>query len=349
MAASSLSGLPFVQADGDAQRVEPGLLGKRASPSLLWFGTALLAAPGRQVRLPKGELDLGLLTALRDALTALGFDWVTGDGGVALQQTTRRRVAVALQSSDPELAATVLLAAAQPGASVELSGLPVTSELVELAQLLNQLGAQVAGVGTPVAYVGGGARSKGGAPALPIEVRPPRDRREALFLLVGSALGPSRVVRDVPSHRMRDDLLRLQRAGLQVRAVEDGLGCSGTPQPFDLEQPDDPCLWIALALCAEGASVLSGAQLRGRAGTELVTELVRIGADVLPRGELLYLGGGRERAPRGPVGTIKVEHASAALALLLLGQAGLLPGAVIEVTTPTAAAAAGRFAEQTLG
>ncbi len=303
--------------------MRPEGLAELAPPSLFWFGVALLAQPDRAVKLPRGAFDVDALAALRDALMSLGHEWRTVDGGVALSAPRSARSTVRLALPSPELSALVLLAAAR-GKPVALQGLASTPELVELAELLNQMGAELAGIGTAVARAGGATLTGS-------EARPGADRVEALFLLVASALCGSFVVEGVPAHKMAPELSRLQRAGLTVRAEGAGLVASGTPVAFDLAVADDPRPWLVLAMVAGGASVLSGPRLRDAATGELITTLVRLGADLLPRADLLYVGGGPERAPTAACGVVAVGAAENAAALLLLGLAGVLPGLELEI------------------
>ena len=336
-----LPGLPFVCPDSEGQQVVPERLLEVRPSSLLWLGVTLLRYPDQVIRLPQGELDVAAIAALRDGLTSLGYRWRPSDGGVALhpKQSKRGPIRIDTRHTPTPVAALLLLAAALDGPVVEIQGLGTNSELVELALLLNQFGARVTGVGTPVAYVEGGA-------LLGSSARPGRDRQEALYLLIASALFGSFVVHDVPSHRMVEELHRLGRTGLTIKAKAGGLVATGTPGAFDLEVKDDPRPFVLLAVCAEGASVLSGPCLGNAGSRELVGELVRLGVDLLARGELLYIGGGPARAPQQPVGLVQVTSAGSAMTLLLLGCNGLLPGLVVEVMEPIAATAVARFASR---
>lgn len=310
---------------------------------MLWFGVALLRHPDAVVQLPVGELAVDDLAALRDALTSLGYGWRTVDGGVAITPRQHKRGTVRVLPRLPLwVAAVTLIAAAHTGPSpVEIYGLPPQSELVELAELLNAMGAEIAGVGTPVAHAAGRGLCATTA-------RPGRDADEALALLLASAFAGSFVVKDVPSHRMAETMQRLARVGITVESKGAGLAARGVPVAFDLEVLDEPCAFVALAIVAEGASVLSGASLASPSAQAILTELTRLGADLLPRGDLVYVGGGRERAPKRSKNPVRVFSAAAARALLLLSLSGLIPDLVVEVADPVAAAPVARFA-QSLG
>lgn len=330
--------------DAERQRVVAERLPISALPSLLWFGVALLAHPEEVVQLPVGDFVVEDLAALRDALTSLGYGWRTVDGGVAITPREHKRGSVRVSPHLPiDVAAVTLIAASQSGPSpVEIYGIPsATSELVELAELLNAMGAEIAGVGTPVTHAAG--RSLRATTA-----RPGRDADEALSLLLASALAGSFVVVDVPSHRMAETIQRLGRVGITVASKGAGLAARGVPVAFDLEVLDEPCAFLALALIAEGASVLSGASLASPSAQALLTELTRLGADLLPRGDLVYVGGGRERAPKRSKNPVRVSSAAAARALLLLSLSGLIPDLVVEVIDPVVAAPVARFV-QSLG
>lgn len=194
-------------------------------------------------------------------------------------------------------------------------------EIVDLAMLLNKMGARVRGAGTDTVVIEG-VRRLGGACH---EVIP--DRLEAGTYLIGAALTGGDVMarRAVPEH-LRALLAKLEEAGAETHEEDAGVRVRGRPgqrlKAVDVETrvfpgfaTDFQAPFVALLTLAEGVSLVREAIFADR--FEYIDELRRMGANIRIEGATAIIIGGR-RLTGAPV---EAPDIRAGAALVLAGLA----------------------------
>jgi UDP-N-acetylglucosamine 1-carboxyvinyltransferase len=171
-------------------------------------------------------------------------------------------------------------------------------EVEELARVLNKMGAEVEGAGTPTIHIEG----RDELAAVEHAVIP--DRIEAGTLMVAAALtrGDVLVSGCVPEH-MDAIIAKLRGAGTEVVPEGDGLRVRGRAEiaPFDITTQPHPgfptdmqAQFMVLAVRAKGQSVITETIFESR--FMHVPELVRMGADIHINGRTAMVRGGAKLA-----------------------------------------------------
>ena len=155
-------------------------------------------------------------------------------------------------------------------------------EVVDLANLLNKMGAQITGHGTDRIVIEGVERLHGA------EHRVIPDRIEAgSFLCAVAATGGDIRLTDAAPHTMGATLGKLERAGLQIETGSDWIKASMTRRPtaVDIRTHEYPgfatdmqAQFMAMNTVAQGTAVLVETIFENR--FMHVQELIRLGADI---------------------------------------------------------------------
>ncbi len=166
-------------------------------------------------------------------------------------------------------------------------------EVVDLANFLNSLGAQVSGAGTTTITVRGVHRLHGGTYSVI------SDRMEAGTYAIAAAITRGDIVIENASEdTMRPVVNKLAEAGIRVVDLGDGLRVSSDDRPkavniktaphpgfpTDMQQP-----FAALLAVANGTSVITENVYESR--FRYVNELVRMGADISVEGRTAVIHG----------------------------------------------------------
>lgn len=298
----------------------PYRLAKKLRASNLFLGALAARCGEAQIPLPGGcnigsrPMDLHL-----KGLALLGFD-------VEVEHGCIRASARALKGNNiyldfPSVGATeniMMAAAAIPGTTV-LENAAKEPEIVDLASLLNAMGARVRGAGTDLIRIEG-VPELGGAR---FGVIP--DRIEAgTYLIAGGITGGEVTVDNVIVRHLQPLIAKLQDVGLEVEAGEDTITVRGTGElrateiktlpypgfPTDLQSP-----MMALLCLAKGTSIIVENVFENR--FQVADELKRMGASIRVKGQTAVIEG----VDRLLGAQVKATDLRAGAALLLAGLA----------------------------
>lgn len=166
-------------------------------------------------------------------------------------------------------------------------------EIVDLVDFLNEMGAHIAGGGSPTITV------EGVDELLPVTHRVVGDRIEAgTFLVAGAISGGPVTVRGFEPVHLDLVLQKLRRAGVSVELHEDGVTVerSGPIRPVDVQTlpfpgfpTDMQAQFMALLSLAEGSSIITENVFENR--FMFADELMRMGADVRIEGHHALVNG----------------------------------------------------------
>ncbi len=257
----------------------------RASISILGplvgrFGKAHVAMPGG-CQIGARKIDMHL-----KGLEALGVEFVTEHG--FLKATTPRGLHGAHVVLDfPSVGATenLLMAAVTAEGVTQIENAAREPEIVDLATMLNEMGARVSGAGSSLIEIEGVSLSS----MHPCEHATCGDRIEAGTFLVGGALtGGPVTVRGIDPSFLRMALMKLELMGCDVEQGSDWVTVSRTRplSPVDIQTLPHPgfptdlqAQFMLLAARAEGASVITENVFENR--FMFASELMRMGADIV--------------------------------------------------------------------
>ncbi len=259
-------------------------------PLLARFGTARVSLPGGCAIGPR-PINLHL-----KGFEAMGARVSLGDGYINLEAGELRGARIYLDIPSVTGTENLMMAASLARGETLIENAAREPEVVNLAQALNAMGAEVEGAGTDAVLVRG-VRELGG-----LDRRIIPDRIEAGTYMVAGAItgGDVKVSGCVPEHFL-SLTLKLRELGEEVEEGEDFVRVLGhfpkraadvTTSPFPGFPTDMQAQFMALLCLAEGASVVTETVFESR--FMHVGELNRMGADITPEGpSALVRGVGR--------------------------------------------------------
>lgn len=283
-----------VQRSDDQVKVSvPKLVATEASYSLVkalrasfWVLAPLIARGGAaRVALPGGDLigarpvDIHL-----QALSEMGADITVKHGVVMAVAKSGLRPAL-INFRFPSVGAThqILMAAALVQGTTVIEGAAREPEVVALAQMLVQMGANIEGAGTSRIVINGVERLKGATVAMI------GDRIEAAtYLLASVATGGSVTVKGINPAHLGAFLPALHHMGVNVREAPNEVSVSSAGRlkpanlstgPFPEFATDIQAQLMAALSVAEGESKIEETIFEGRFGH--VSELCRMGANII--------------------------------------------------------------------
>lgn len=290
----------------------------RMRASVLVMGPLLARTGYARVALPGGcaigqrPIDLHL-----KGMQALGAEAFTTPGSVTLQG---RLNGGNVYLDFPSVGATenILLAAVLAHGSTRIENAAKEPEVVDLCQLLMEMGAKISGIGTGTLYIEGQETLHG------CTYRPIPDRIEAGTILCASAMTEGSVlIRGVRPEHMRAVLFKLQETGVTLRESPAGLRISGRADapiqvrtlaypgfPTDMQAP-----MMALSLIARGTSVFMETIFENR--FMHAREMARLGATIRIEDRIALVDGGRPLAGT----TVSSTDLRGGAALMLAGLA----------------------------
>lgn len=270
----------------------------RASISVLGplvgrFGCARVAMPGG-CKIGARKIDMHL-----KVLEAMGVEFENYHGYLYASTPNGIHAADVLLGF-PSVGATenmLMAAVAVPGTSV-IDNAAREPEIVDLANMLNAMGAHVEGAGTPTITVKGVELSE----LHPCEHTTVGDRIEAgTFLTAGALLGGPVTVKGIDPSFLRMALMKLEHMGCAVETSDDSITVSRT-QPLQatdiqtLPHPGFPtdlqAQFMLLASFAEGNSVISENIFENR--FMFASELNRMGSRITVEGHHALVQGVKE-------------------------------------------------------
>ncbi len=258
-------------------------------PLLARFGKAQVSFPGG-CAIGSRPVDLHL-----KGLQALGAD-ITVEGGYIHAAVPDKLRGAQFTFDVVSVTGTenVMMAAVLAEGTTVIHNAACEPEVVDLANFLITLGAQIRGAGTPHLTIEGVTRLGGG------EYRVMMDRIEAgTFLAAGAISGGDLTITDVEPHAMNVVLEKFAAMGveLSVSANQIRLNTKGkrlkavdiTTAPFPGFPTDMQAQFVAMNAVAKGRSTVVETIFENR--FMHVQELARMGADIKLQGNSAYIAG----------------------------------------------------------
>jgi len=221
----------------------------------------------------------------------------------------------------------LMMAGALAKGKTVLQNAAMEPEVVDLANVLNKMGAKVSGAGTSVIEI------EGGKSLHAVEHRIIPDRIEAGTLMVAAGLTRGNIrILHCPFSEMEMIVHKLRESGMEIESEGDGVRAVGTKrirsvdvktQPYPGFPTDMQAQFMVLMSLARGLSVISETIFENR--FIHVSELRRMGADIRIQGDSAIIQG-VEGLSGAPVMATDLR-ASASLVL-----AGLAADGVTEVS-----------------
>lgn len=256
----------------------------RASISVLGpligrFGQARVAMPGG-CQIGARKIDMHLV-----GLEALGVEFDVDHGYLnASTPNGLRGAEVALDFPSVGATENCMMAAVTAKGHTVIENAAREPEIVDLANMLNEMGAKVSGAGSAFIEIDGVSLDD----LHPCEHTTCGDRIEAGTFLVGGALcaGPV-TVRGIDPSYLRMALMKLEVMGCEVEVGDDWITCSRTRplQPTDIQTLPHPgfptdlqAQFMLLCSLAHGTSMVTENVFENR--FMFASELARMGADV---------------------------------------------------------------------
>ena len=256
----------------------------RASISILGpligrFGKARVAMPGG-CKIGARKIDMHL-----SVLEALGVNFVN-DHGYLYASSPNGLHAAKVFLDFPSVGATenMLMASVSTEGTTVIDNAAREPEIVDLANMLNEMGACVQGAGTSTIVVHGVALSD----MHPCEHWVVGDRIEAgTYLTAGALLGGPITVEGIDPEFLRTVLMKFEEMGASISTTEDSITVSRTEplRPTDIQTLPHPgfptdmqAQFSVLAAFADGCSVVSENIFENR--FMFAAELNRMGSDI---------------------------------------------------------------------
>ena len=243
------------------------------------FGHAHVAMPGG-CNLGARKIDMHIL-----GLEALGVEFDTAHGYInANAPQGLRGTTVTLEFASVGATENLIMASVRAQGTTVIDNAAREPEIVDLANMLNEMGAKIVGAGTPVVTI------EGVEELHPVTHRVVGDRIEAgTFIVAGALMADDRGV-DVtgfcPIH-LGMVLKKMELMGIDCERVEDGVHVNRAERikPVDIQTlpfpgfPTDMQAQImVLSALADGSSVITENIFENR--FMFASELVRMGADI---------------------------------------------------------------------
>lgn len=213
----------------------------------------------------------------------------------------------------------LITAACLAEGTTRINGAAMVPEVVELAQMLNDMGARISGAGTSTVVIEGVNKLHG------VDHRVSSDRLETGTFAIAAAItnGDIRLVGAIPEH-CTATFQKLEEAGVQIICNQDYVRVvnNGRPHsvdiktlpypgfPTDMQQP-----FGALMSIADGTSVITENVFENR--FKYVAELIRMGADITIDGRTAIFRG----VPRLTGAEVAATDLRAGAALIIAGLA----------------------------
>ena len=248
-------------------------------PLLGRFGRAKIAMPGG-CNLGARKIDMHIL-----GLEALGVEFDTAHGYINAQAPHGLTgTTVTLEFASVGATENLIMASVRATGTTIIDNAAREPEIVDLANMLNKMGAKIIGAGTPVVQV------EGVEELHPVTHRVIGDRIEAGTFLVSGALMGSEdgvtVTGFSPVH-LGMVLKKLDLMGIECERVEDGVRVHRAERikPVDIQTlpfpgfpTDMQAQVMVLSALADGSSVITENIFENR--FMFASELVRMGADI---------------------------------------------------------------------
>ena len=308
-----------VDASSITDFVAPYELVKTMRASILVLGP-LLARFGRaDVSLPGGcAIGARPVNLHVTGLQQLGADIRIENGYIKARAARLKGARLVLDTVTVTGTENLMMAATLAEGTTHIENAAREPEVVDLANFLNVMGAQVSGAGTDTITIEGVARLHGGH----YEVLP--DRIEAGTFLVAGAITRGRVrVRNAVPHHLEAVLAKLAESGAEVTTGEDWIEVDThgeRPRAVDIRTAPHPgfptdmqAQFAALNTVADGVATITETIFENRFMHML--EMRRLGADIRIEGNTAIVRG----VPRLTAAPVMATDLRASASLVLAG------------------------------
>ncbi|MBN2569353.1 MAG: UDP-N-acetylglucosamine 1-carboxyvinyltransferase [Deltaproteobacteria bacterium] len=267
---------------------------KTMRASILVLGP-LVARMGRaRVSLPGGcAIGARPVNLHLKALQAMGAEIEINDGYVEARADRLKGATIYFDISTVTGTENIMMAAALAEGATVLENAAREPEVVNLAEVLNSMGARVTGAGTDVITI------EGVESLHPAEATVIPDRIEAGTYMIAAAItGGDLTLLGCNRDYMEAPITKLRETGLSIAAVEGGLQVRGTKEvgsvdvktlPYPGFPTDLQAQVMALMATGQGMSVIRETVFENR--FMHVNELLRMGADITVEGNSAIVKG----------------------------------------------------------
>jgi UDP-N-acetylglucosamine 1-carboxyvinyltransferase len=286
-------------------------------PLLARFGRARVAMPGGD-NIGSRKIDLHIR-----GLEKMGAMFRSEHGYLEGTASALRGAIIPLDFPSVGATENLLMAAVAARGTTVIENAAREPELIDLADLLTEMGARIAGIGTPTVVIEGVESFR------PVEHTVIPDRVEAgTFAIAACATGGSVVLQGARSDHLDLVFSKLAEVGADILATEGGVAVSmaGRPKAADvvtLPYPGFPTdlqpIIMSLLAAADGTSIITENVFEGR--FMFVDELNRMGADIRTEGHHAVIRG-VERLSAAPVRALDIR-AGAAMVIAALTADGV--------------------------
>lgn len=280
-------------------------------PLLARFGQAVVSLPGG-CAIGTRPINLHL-----DGLKELGAE-IRIEKGYVIGKCARLRGATILFDS-PTVGGTenIMMAASLAEGTTVIENAAKEPEIVDLANYINAMGGRVQGAGSSVIRIEGVERLN------PASHRIIPDRIEAgTLLMAGAITGGELTITNCVVEHLEALLIKLEESGFKIsrgtndvtiHSTKDFCGVDITTAPFPAFATDLQAQFMALMTQAVGTSVITESVFENR--FMHVQELVRLGADIVPKTRVAVVRGTPGKIQGAPVMATDLR-ASACLVLV---------------------------------
>ncbi|MBI2420118.1 MAG: UDP-N-acetylglucosamine 1-carboxyvinyltransferase [Ignavibacteriales bacterium] len=247
-------------------------------PLLARYGYAKVSLPGGCAWGPR-PVNLHI-----EGLRKMGAELTVENGYIIAK--TKRLQAAKLNFDISSVGATgnLLMASVLASGTTVINNAAMEPEITNLALYLQNMGAKISGIGTPILEI------EGVDELHPADIETIPDRIEAGTILIAAAITKGTVtLQNVPEKHLHSIVAKLQDAGADVKTTSssitiDAANCSLTPQniitsPFPGFPTDMQAQWIALMSVTKGTTTVTDSIYLDRFSH--VPELNRLGADIM--------------------------------------------------------------------
>ncbi len=297
---------------------------RKMRASILCLGPLIARYGKAHVSLPGGcaigtrPIDLHL-----EGIKALGAEVAMENGYVVASAKKLTGANVLFETTTVGGTENIMMAATLADGITRIENAAKEPEIVDLANYLNKMGAEISGAGTSIITIKGVSSLK----AAEHEIIP--DRIEAGTLLIAGAItGGTVTVKKSRLDHMPAVIEKMCEAGFSIHAERDAItiekaatwrGVDITTAPHPAFPTDLQAQFMALMTQAEGTSVITETIFENR--FMHVQELVRLGANITPKTRVAVVRGSRGGLEGAPVMATDLR-ASACLVLAGLAAKG---------------------------
>lgn len=279
-------------------------------PVLTRYGQAVVSLPGG-CAIGTRPIDLHL-----DGMKAFGAEIELKEGYVRASAKKLKGCTFLFETATVGGTENLMMAATLAEGTTVLENAAKEPEIVDLAEYLNKMGAKITGQGTSIITIEGVKSLK------PAEHRIMPDRIEAGTLLIAGAItgGDVKVTQCRPKD-LEALILKMRESGFTIEAGDDWIrvlpakswkSVDVTTAPHPLFPTDLQAQFMALMAVAEGTSVITETIFENR--FMHVQELVRLGAEIIPKTRVAVVRGRKDGLTAAPVMATDLR-ASASLVL----------------------------------